>query len=473
MLRILPHVLGGYLQSVSQPLTHFSSCAKGLLRLGDMGTELLFRQGRQREFVDISHQFVFSRWSAAAGVWTHTPFEDLRRRRSGFGWRWKMPLSWVEIDLEALRHNFSCVKDRMGPHTHIVGVVKSDAYGHGMVPVARELVSCGAHFLAVSKYWEARELRDSGIEAPILVLLGLECEDMEEAILNDIRPALFRLDHARLLSDAACRLNAQVRVHLKVDTGMGRLGVPCAEVAGFLEEFMTLPGLLLEGILSHFASSDEADKTFCQCQLDRFREVLQMLYREGHPITYAHIANSAGLLDLPGAHFQLVRPGIMLYGSLPSQELVHPADLWPVMSFRSRILQLKSVPAGQSIGYGRTFVSQRGALIATIPVGYDDGYPRLLSNRGHVLVRGVRAPLVGRVSMNMITVDVTDVPGVKEDDEVVLLGRQGNERITGEEIAELCHTISYEIFCNLGRHRFKTFLNPSGFPKGDVMGLHL
>lgn len=368
-----------------------------------------------------------------------------------------MPSSWVEIDLAALRHNFYQARGRLTAKTHVVGVVKSDAYGHGMVAVARELALHGAHFLAVSKFWEAQELRDRGVQLPILCLLGLDPEQMGAALQLAVRPVLFRLDHAKALSEIACRLQIPALVHLKVDTGMGRLGIPWNHVPAFLDELLSLPGLQLEGVVSHFAAADEADKSYCELQLGRFREVLGLVAARGQALPYAHIANSAGLLDLPHAHFQLVRAGIMLYGSSPSAELQHPATLKPVMSLKAKIIQLKSVPEGQAIGYGRTYVTQAPSIIATIPVGYDDGYPRLLSNRGQVLVRGCRAPLVGRVSMNMITVDVTHIPEVQQDDEVVLLGSQGQDCITGDEIARLCGTISYEIYCNMGRHRFKYF----------------
>jgi alanine racemase len=368
-----------------------------------------------------------------------------------------MPLSWVDIDLAALRHNFHQVQSRMRAGTQILGVVKSDAYGHGMIRVARELAACGVHSLAVSKFWEARELHAHGIHLPVLILLGLEPADMEEAVKLKARPVIFRLDHARLLSHMASRMQEPVRVHLKVDTGMGRLGVPFEEVPSFLEELLHLPGVELEGVLSHFAVADEADKTFSQDQIDRFRAVLNILAEAGRTVTFAHISNSAGILDLPHAHFQLVRPGIMLYGSPPSDAIHHPADLRPVMSFKTRIIQLKEVPPNRPIGYGRTYTTQQTSRIATLPVGYDDGYPRILSNRGRVLVRGRRAPLVGRVSMNMITIDVTHIPGAREDDEVVLLGGQGDERICAEEIAELSNTINYEIFCSIGRHRFRYF----------------
>jgi alanine racemase len=372
-----------------------------------------------------------------------------------------MPLSWVDIDLAALRHNFYQVQNRMKANAQILGVIKSDAYGHGLIPVARELVACGVPFLAVSKFWEAQELRAHGIRLPLLTLLGLEPADMEEAIKLQVRPVVYRLDHAKLLSRTATRLQQPAYLHLKVDTGMGRLGGPFEAVPSFLNELLHLPGIELEGILSHFAVADEADKSYSELQINRFRAVLQTLADAGRPVTYAHIANSAGILDLPHAHFQLVRPGIMLYGSPPSDEILYPAELRPVMSFKTRIRQLKELPPNHPIGYGLTYTTSKTSLIATLPVGYDDGYPRILSNRGQVIIRGKRAPLVGRISMSLITVDVTHIPGVSEDDEVVLLGEQGEERISAEEIAQLCDTISYEIYCSIGRHHDKAFHNAS------------
>ncbi len=373
-----------------------------------------------------------------------------------------MPLNWVEIDLAALRNNFY-LAGRLAPGSRIIGVVKSDAYGHGMVPVARELEKCGAGFLAVGKFHEALDLRQNGIELPVLVLLGIEPEDAEEAIRLGIRPAIFRLDHAKMMSEAARNLNMPARVHVKLDTGMGRLGVPCGNLAAFAEQIKLMPGVVVEGILSHFAEADEADRTFCDFQIERFTEAIETLSRQGLPFSYAHISNSAGVIGLPRAHYHLVRPGIMLYGSHPSGGEGDGVGLQPVMSFKSRIMQLKEVAPGHPIGYGRTFTTQRQSRIATVPVGYDDGYFRALSNKGRALVRGKSAPLVGRVSMNLITLDMTDIPDAREDDEVVLLGRQGDERIAAEEIAGLGGTISYEVYCAIGKQqRFKFFLNASG-----------
>lgn len=373
-----------------------------------------------------------------------------------------MPLNWVEIDLAALRHNYFEARKHAAPDATVLGVVKSDAYGHGMIPVARELEKCGAGFLAVSKFWEAKELREAGISLPILVLLGFEDADVEDAVRLGIRPALFRLESAVKLSEAACRLNKPAPVHVKVDTGMGRLGIQCDDMYAFLGKLMALPGIVIEGMISHFAEADEADKSYCGFQIKQFLKAIEAATQRGLSLSYCHISNSAAVMDLPQAHFRMVRPGIMLYGSTPSGAPPDSANLQPVMTFKSVILQLKELPAGRPIGYGRTFTTTRQSRIATIAVGYDDGYFRLLSNRGQVLIRDRRAPVVGRVSMNMITADVTGIPDAAEGDEVVLLGAQGKERITGEEIAQLCGTISYEVYCAIGKQqRFKYFLNGS------------
>ncbi|MGQ9485177.1 MAG: alanine racemase [Desulfosoma sp.] len=372
-----------------------------------------------------------------------------------------MALNWVEIDLAALRHNFSQVRQRVGSQVAILAVVKSDAYGHGMLPVARELAEAGAEFFGVSKCWEALKLRSAGIQQPILVLAGMEVEDALAVVAHDLRPAVYRLDHCRLLERAAQHAGKQARIHLKLDTGMGRLGIPLPDLGPFLDQLAGLKHVQVEGVFSHLATSDESDKAFSQEQLARFRSALQMLHDRSISFTYAHIANSGAVMDIPEAHYQLVRPGIMLYGSLPSKDILSPAPLRPVMALKTKILQVKWVPAGHSIGYGRAFVCSRPTRIATIAVGYDDGYPRVLSNRGEALVHGVRVPIVGRVSMNLVTLDVTHVPQASPDDEVVLLGTQGTERISAEEIAQKAHTISYEIYCAIGKNPQRIFLNSS------------
>lgn len=369
--------------------------------------------------------------------------------------------STIEIDLAALRHNLAQVRSLVGRSTSILAVVKSDAYGHGMVAVARELENQGVDYLGVSTCREAVTLRDQGIKAPVLLLLGVEEDEFSTVIQHGLTPVLYRSDIAHMISSAALAAGVQVPVHLKIDSGMGRLGVPYTEAEEFFNSIRPLEGIRVEGLLSHFASADEHDKSFSLLQLERFRQVLAQAKGMGLAFRFAHIANSAGVIDLPDSHLQLVRPGLMLYGAPPSQELRRPISLRPVMTLKTRVLQLKEVDSGSPIGYGCTYITSRPSRIATLPVGYDDGYDRLLSNRGEVLVCNCRAPVVGRVSMCLITVDVTKVPTIKEDDEVVLLGRQGDHEITADEIAAKIGTINYEIFCNLGGNRKKHFLNGS------------
>ena len=369
--------------------------------------------------------------------------------------------STIEIDLAALRHNLAQVRSLVGRSTSILAVVKSDAYGHGMVAVARELENQGVECLGVSNCREAVPLREQGIRAPILLLLGVEEDEISTVIQHGLTPVLYRGDIAHMISSAALAAGIQVPVHLKIDSGMGRLGVPYTEAEKFFKSIKPLEGIRVEGLLSHFASADEHDKSFSRLQLERFRQVLAQAKGMGLAFPYAHIANSAGVIDLPDSYLQLVRPGIMLYGAPPSRELHRPISLRPMMTLKTRVLQLKEVDSGSPIGYGRTFITSRPSRIATLPVGYDDGYDRLLSNKGEVLVRECRAPVVGRVSMCLITVDVTKVPGIQEDDEVVLLGRQGDQEITADEIAAKIGTINYEIFCNFGGNRKKRFLNGS------------
>jgi alanine racemase len=369
--------------------------------------------------------------------------------------------STIEINLAALRHNLAQVRSLVGQSIPILAVVKSDAYGHGMVEVARELENQGVAYLGVSACREAVLLRKEGIKTPILLLLGIEEDEFSDVIQHGLTPVLYRSDTANMISSAALAAGVQVPVHLKIDSGMGRLGVPYTEAEKFFKSIKALRGIRVEGLLSHFAAADEHDKSFSILQLERFRQVLSQAEGIGLTFRYSHIANSAGVIDLPDAYLQLVRPGLMLYGAPPSQELHRSVLLKPVMTLKTRVTQLKEVASGSPIGYGCTYTTSRPSRIATLPVGYDDGYNRLLSNKGEVLVRNCRAPVVGRVSMCLTTVDVTEVPGIQADDEVVLLGRQGDQEITADDIAAKIGTINYEIFCNFGGNRRKHFLNGS------------
>lgn len=373
-------------------------------------------------------------------------------------------MSWtrIEIDLDALAHNYHVLKERLSETSRIMAIVKSDAYGHGMIPVAKRLRAEGVRYFGVSKLWEALELREAGITEPILVLLGVETSEIELALENDIMVTVFREGIVKAISQKAVNYGKRVKVHVKIDTGMNRLGVPFRDSFDFLDKLKGYNGVEVCGLFSHFSVADEpseSHRAFTREQLRRFISVSKYARKIGLPIRYYHLANSAGLIDIPEAHFHLTRPGIALYGGYPSAHFTDIIDLKPVMSLKTKVIHVKKIPSGEDIGYGRTYTTTKESIIATIPVGYDDGYSRLLSSKSEALVRGKRVPVVGRVSMNMITLDVSDVTNVSVGDEVVLLGRQGNEQITGEELAEKCNTINYEIFCNLGSLKPKVFIS--------------
>lgn len=359
---------------------------------------------------------------------------------------------WAEVDLGAVAHNLAEIRRQVGEKTAVMAVVKANAYGHGLREVARALSRAGAAWLGVAVPEEALELRELGLEQAILVLSHTPAKTMVEAIKQDIRLTVYSAHQQKDLVDAARRAGKRAKIHLKVDTGMGRLGFPPSPAG--LEEMRAIaaaPEVEAEGIFTHFASADEEDASFTRYQLGLFREVLARLAAAGCRFRWRHAANSAALLRLPETHFNLVRPGLALYGLYPSPAVNNGCvHLRPAMSLKSRIVFLKEVPAGTGISYGRTFVTRRESRIATLPLGYADGYSRLLSNCGQVLVRGKRAPVVGRVCMDQTMIDVTDVEGAAEGDEVVLFGRQGEAFLPVEELAAKMGTISYEVLCLVG-----------------------
>ena len=354
----------------------------------------------------------------------------------------------AEIDLDALAHNYHQIRSRVHPGVKILAVVKDNAYGHGAVGIARELERLGVDLLGVARTGEGIELRDGGIKKPILILSGIYEEEIDSVIEYDLIPMLFDGEIGRSLSDKANRRNRRVKVHLKFDTGMGRLGVPVTGARKFLEEMEGFPNLVIDGVASHFSMADEE---YTRGQLKAYKGVAELFHREGIRPTYWHISSSAPMIDFPDSWFNLIRPGITIYGSYPSREYIGRIALKAVMRLRTTIGSLKKVPAGTKISYGGTYVTQRESLIATLPIGYGDGYNRLLSNRGEVLLRAKRVPVVGRICMDMTMVDVTDVEEVSLGDEVVLMGKQGGDEITVEEIAEKIGTISYEVLCIVGK----------------------
>jgi alanine racemase len=355
----------------------------------------------------------------------------------------------AQIDLGALAFNFRQLQKRVPKGVRILAVVKADAYGHGAVPVSRKLEKLGAEFLGVAIAEEGMALRKGGVKAPILVLGGTYEGDFEKVFRFNLTPVVFHQEALKSISKIAGRGKKKVRVHLKVDTGMGRLGVPMPLWSGFLKELARFPSVEVEGILSHFSMMDEEDYT--KHQWDQFLRAVKSAEALGVHCKYLHMASSAMLATSSRYSGNLVRPGILLYGAYPSPSLKSLIHLKPVMTLKTRIHFLKSVPSGSRISYGGTFVTRRESLIATLPIGYADGYSRSLSNRGEVLVHGKRVPVVGKVCMDFIMVDVTDVPRVSLGDEVVLIGSQGRETITAEEIADKINSISYEVFCSVGK----------------------
>jgi alanine racemase len=361
--------------------------------------------------------------------------------------------TWAEIDLSAIAHNIRQFKQHLAPGSRIMAVVKANGYGHGAVPVARTALEEGAVSLAVATADEAIELREEGIEAPILVLGYTPPEGAEAIVQYDLTSTVFHVGMLEALSRAAAKWGKRARVHVKVDTGMGRIGLKkIPEIVSFLEQAVQNPFLEVEGIFTHLATADEADKSYMWEQVGRWREILQALDERGITVPLKHIANSAAAIDHPELHLDRVRLGISMYGYYPSPEVNREAVyLRPALALKSRVAHVKTMEEGEAVSYGATYAAKSGERIATIPVGYADGYSRLLSNRGCVLIRGKRCPVVGRICMDQLMVCVTHVPDVAVGDEVVLYGSQGEEQVTLDEVASLIGTISYEVACAVGR----------------------
>jgi alanine racemase len=357
----------------------------------------------------------------------------------------------AEVDLGALAYNYHQLRQLAPPSVKFLAVVKADAYGHGAIPVSKKLEELGADFLGVATVKEGIELRNEEIKRPILVLSGIYQEEVEDVLAYQLTPMVYRLEIAESLATRARKKGQTIPVHIKVDTGMGRIGVIAEEAPAFVNRLRKFENLTIEGIASHFATADEGNSSFTEEQLKRFSRTIEEMKKLAIDPPFCHIANSAALVNLPAAHFTLVRPGIMLYGSYPSPALKDKVSLRQVMSWMSLVADLKQVPEDYPISYGRTFVTQRPSIIAAIPVGYADGYNRLFSNRGEVLIKGMRAPVVGRVCMDWTMVDVTDIPGVEVGDEVVLMGSQSGQEITPEEMGGRIGTIPYEILCAVGK----------------------
>ena len=355
--------------------------------------------------------------------------------------------NYARIDLDAIAHNVAMLKNRLGA-TELWAVVKANAYGHGAIPVARTVLAAGATRLAVARISEGVELRGAGITAPILVMGYHTPAEAEAAIAYDLTMTVNDQAFAQALDEQARDAGKQALVHVKVDTGMGRFGWLPDELIPFLKRLSRFARLRLEGLWTHFATADEADKTFARRQFAMFRYAA-FLARDHFEIPYLHTANSAAILDMPETHLDAARPGIALYGLYPSADVATDVALRPALTLLTHVGRVRTLPAGASVSYGRTFIADRHTRVALLPIGYGDGVHRLLSNRGQALIRGQRAPIIGRVCMDNIIVDVTHIPGVQEGDKAVLIGRQGDEHITAEEVAEWAYTINYEVTTSL------------------------
>ncbi|MFQ5823084.1 MAG: alanine racemase [bacterium] len=366
--------------------------------------------------------------------------------------------SFVEINLAAITHNLNEIKKKVAP-AKIMAIVKADAYGHGLKEVTKIAIENGAAYLGVARLEEGIILREYNFKAPILVLGGFFENQIEEFLNFDLELTLYDICLAKALSIKAKEFGKIVNVHVKVDTGMGRLGIAWKRADDFVQKVLELNHLQIVSIYTHFANSDEKDKSFAMTQLNRFGHVLTNLDEKNIRIPIKHAANSGAILDLPNSYFDMVRAGVIMYGYYPSLETSESMAIKPSMSIKSRVIYSKEVEEGTSISYGQTFKTKRRTKIATVPIGYGDGFNRLLSNQGEVLIQGQRFPVVGRVTMDHIMVDVGPESDVKNGEEVVLLGRQGKEEITIYEICEKLDTIPYEVTCWVSKRIPKIYKN--------------
>lgn len=360
-----------------------------------------------------------------------------------------MKRTWAEIDIDALKFNFNNIRKITNPNAKIMAVVKADAYGHGYSECCRALLECGADSFAVAMVGEAKELRRIGITAPVLVLGAIAQDEFDDVVINDITAGVFDTHSARLLSDAAVRIGKSVKIHLKIDTGMSRLGFAYGEdnqeVISEILEISKMPGIVIEGIFSHFACADEENRDYTKMQLEKFLKLVNELESAGLKIPCRHIANSAGIMMYPEAHLDMVRAGIILYGYHPSDEVdKSKLPLKPVMTLKSHISYIKEVEKGTGVSYGKAYITDKKTKIATIPIGYADGYVRCLSHKAKIETGGVLCDVIGRICMDQCMIDVTNVNNISIGDEVIIFG---SGQILADDIARLMDTISYEVLC--------------------------
>lgn len=369
-----------------------------------------------------------------------------------------MPVStWVEVDLDRLGANLRAIGDTIGAGREILLVVKADAYGHGAVEIAEAAAAEGVSHLGVATLHEGIQLRRAGCLLPIVALSPLLPSEIEEAVAHDLSPTVASATFARALSDAAVAAGRAVRCHVEVDTGMGRTGVHLDEAEDLVTMLAGLPGVRLASLYTHFPDADAEDLDFTRAQVERFRALVERLRARGLAPPRVHAANSAGTVNVPEAHLDWVRVGLIAYGQQPPHA-TRELPLAPVMSLKSRLVQIRDMPAGASVSYGRTFVTERPMRMGVVAVGYGHGYSWLLSNRGRMLVGGRAVPIVGRVTMDLTMVDLEEVPNAAVGDEVVLFGEQDGTALPLEEVARLSETLPYEIMCTIGKRVSRIFV---------------
>jgi len=363
---------------------------------------------------------------------------------------------WAEVNLQMLRDNFSKLKTYT--QSEVMPIVKADAYGHGLIPVVKTLLACGAQRFGVALLQEALEIKAVFPEATVMVIGATELEDSDTLVKEEIIPSVFQLAQAQALSEAAVRLNQTAKIHIKVDTGMGRIGFRETDVTEILK-IAKLPNLYIEGIFTHFATSDQKDLSFARQQLKCFQAIYDKLKRGGLIIPIRHAANSAAIIQFPESHFELVRLGISLYGLTPSAQIGGNVGLEPVMSWKAKVSHVKTIGTGESVSYGRTFQAAYPTRVATVPVGYADGLRRVLSNQGEMLIHGRRSTIIGRICMDQTMLEVTKIPRVKVGDVVTILGKDGNELLTATEMADWMGTISYEVVCGISKRVPRVYID--------------
>ncbi len=366
----------------------------------------------------------------------------------------------VIVDLDKIRKNVNNLRGCAEKEVDFMAVVKANAYGHGIEEVSKTALKAGAAFIGVSIPDEGVFLRKKGVNVPVLVLGGISGEQAEDVILYDLTQTVSSIECASILNDMARKYDKKVKVHIKLDTGMGRIGLKNNDdVKEFIKKTTAMTNLEIEGVFTHFALADHHDPKYTLKQLETFNSMLSYINELNINPRYVHAANSAAILRFKETHFNLIRGGISMYGYYPSNDFEHNISLLPALKWVTKIVHIKTIDKGESVSYGRDFIAKDKTIIATLPVGYGDGYMRHLSNKGYVLIKGKKAPIAGRVCMDQVMVDVTNIPDVAIGDEVVLLGNQDDETISADKIADICNTISYEVLTNISSRVPREYIN--------------